>query len=163
MLTSFKHDINVLHQHPLMYCNIIIFVAQAQHSFLDITAFMDYVKIVQPCLALGWSSWVPLSGNPRWMGCFTLDLKVCNTFLNASMPVWLVRTEAYISPDMNIINLVRLTLPDHLTKTIYCEGNIVQSFPLLYSSPGGFNHHFHTCQAYTGTFAMNPDALLSLL
>ncbi|KAG2067297.1 hypothetical protein BDR04DRAFT_1028013, partial [Suillus decipiens] len=71
----------------LIYHDIIIFVAQAQCFFLDIIAFMDYIKIVQPCLTSGWSSWVLLPGNLRWMGFFTMDLKVCNTFHKAGMPV----------------------------------------------------------------------------
>ncbi|KAG2364014.1 hypothetical protein BDR07DRAFT_1280764, partial [Suillus spraguei] len=106
MLTSLRDDINVLCIHPLTYCDIIVFVAQAQCSFLIIIAFMDYVEIVQPCLTSGWSSWLPLDGNPRWMGCFTMYSKVCDIFLNASMPVWLVHAEAYIPCNMNIINPV---------------------------------------------------------
>jgi hypothetical protein len=42
MLSGLKHDIIVLRRHPLTYRDIIIFVAQAQRSFLDIIAFMDY-------------------------------------------------------------------------------------------------------------------------
>ncbi|KAG1874422.1 hypothetical protein F4604DRAFT_1925300 [Suillus subluteus] len=160
MLASLKHDINVLRRHPLMYRDIIIFVAQAQRSFLDIIAFMDYVEIVQPRLTSGWSSWGPLEGNSRWMGCFTTDSKICDIYLNAGVPVWLVRTEVYISPQMNIIKPVVLTFPDDLTKNVYCEGNIMRPFPLLYRGPGGFNRHFHTRRAYTGTFAVNPGAPL---
>ncbi|KAG2336561.1 hypothetical protein BDR05DRAFT_852549, partial [Suillus weaverae] len=115
----------------LTYHDIIIFVAQAQRSFLDIMAFMDFVEIVQPRLTSGWSSWGPLDRNLRWMGCFTTDSKTCNIFLNASMPVWLVRTEAYISPQMNIIKPVVLTFPDDLMRNVYCEGNIARPFPLL--------------------------------
>lgn len=142
--------------------DIIIFVAQAQHSFLNIMAFMDFVEIVQPCLTSGWSSWGPLDGNPRWMGCFTTDSKTCDIFLNAGMPVWLVRAEAYISPQMNIIKPVVLIFPDDLTRNVYCEGNIARPFPLLYCGPGGFNRHFHTRWAYTGTFSVNPGAPLPL-
>ncbi|KAG2066013.1 hypothetical protein BDR04DRAFT_1031264, partial [Suillus decipiens] len=106
--------------------------------------------------------WMPLPGNPRWMGCFTTDSKICNTFLNAGVPVWLVHAKAYISPNMNIINPVMLTFLDGLTKTMYCKGNVAQPFPLLYCGPGGFNCHFHTHRSYTGTFAVNPGAPLSL-
>ncbi|OAX32506.1 hypothetical protein K503DRAFT_805176 [Rhizopogon vinicolor AM-OR11-026] len=68
MLSSLKHDISVLHRHPLMYRNIIVFIAQVQHSFLDMIAFMDYVEIIQPHLATSsWSSWSLLPGNPKWM------------------------------------------------------------------------------------------------
>ncbi|KAG1883232.1 hypothetical protein F4604DRAFT_1920416 [Suillus subluteus] len=147
MLASLKHDINVLRRHPLTYRDIIIFVAQVQRSFLDIIAFMDYVEIVQPHLTSGWSSWGPLEGNSRWMGCFTTDSKICDIYLNAGVPMWLVRTEVYISPQMNIIKPVVLTFPDDLTKNVYCEGNITRPFPLLY-------------RGYTGTFAVNPGAPL---
>jgi hypothetical protein len=97
------------------------------------------------------------------MGCFTDDSKVCDTFFNAGVPVWLFRAEAYIPTDMNIINPVVLTFPDHLMRSMYCEaGRIVKPFPLLYRGPGGFNRHFHTRRPYTGTLGVNPDAPLSL-
>ncbi|OJA12179.1 hypothetical protein AZE42_11275, partial [Rhizopogon vesiculosus] len=161
MLSSLKHDINVLHRHPLMYCNIIIFIAQAQRSFLNIIAFMDYVEIVQCHDA--WTSWSAPPANTKWMGCFTDDSKICDTFFNAGVPVWLIRAEAYIPPHMNIINPVVLTFPDHLMRSMYCEaGRIVKPFPLLYHGPGGFNRHFHTHYPYTGTLGVNPDAPLSL-
>ncbi|KAG1822680.1 uncharacterized protein BJ212DRAFT_1203827, partial [Suillus subaureus] len=104
---------------------------QAQCLFLNIMAFMDFIEIVQPHLTSGWSSWGLLDGNSRLMGCFTTDSKTCDIFLNASVPVWLVHAEAYISPQMNIIKLVVLTFPDDLTRNIYCEGNIMRPFPLL--------------------------------
>ncbi|OAX32639.1 hypothetical protein K503DRAFT_787065 [Rhizopogon vinicolor AM-OR11-026] len=116
MLSSLKHDINVLCRHPLTYRDIIIFVAQAQHSFLDIIAFMDYVEIVQHHDT--WTSWSAPPVNTKWMGCFTDDSKVCDTFFNAGVPVWLIRAEAYIPPHMNIINPVILTFPDHLIRSV---------------------------------------------
>ncbi|OAX30498.1 hypothetical protein K503DRAFT_676903, partial [Rhizopogon vinicolor AM-OR11-026] len=117
----------------LTYRDIIVFVAQAQRSFLDIIAFMDYVEIVQPHLATSsWSSWSPLPGDPKWMGCFTDDSKTCHTFFDAGVPMWLVRTEAYIPRDINIIKPVILTFPDNITKSIFSEaGKAVQPFPLL--------------------------------
>lgn len=161
MLSSLKHDITVLRRHPLTYRDIIIYVAQAQRSFLDITAFMDYVEVVQPRVAYP-SSWSPLPGNPGWMGCFTDDSKICDTFLTAGVPVWLIRAEAYIPPDMNIDKPVLLTFPDHLTKSMYCEGGkVVKPFPLLYRGQGGFNRHFHTRRPYAGTSAVPPDTLSS--
>jgi hypothetical protein len=161
LLSSLKHDINVLRRHPLTYHDIIVFIAQAQRSFLDIIAFMDYVEIVQPRDI--WSSWSPHPANTKWMGCFTDDLKICNTFFNAGVPVWLIHVaEAYIHTDMNIVLPVTLTFPDHLTRSMYCEaGRIMKSFPLLYHGPGGFNRHFHTRRPYSGTLGVNPDVPLS--
>jgi hypothetical protein len=160
MLSSLKHDISVLRRHPLTYRDIIVFVAQAQRSFLDIIAFMDYVEIVQPRLTTSsWSSWSPLPGDPKWMGCFTDDSKTCDNFLNAGVPVWLVRAEAYIPYNINIIKPVILTFPDNITKSIFSEaGKVVQPFPLIYRGRGGFNRHCHTRRAYTGTFGMNPSS-----
>ncbi|KAG1840419.1 hypothetical protein C8R48DRAFT_781765 [Suillus tomentosus] len=162
MLSSLKHDINVLRRHPLTYRDIIVFVAQAQRSFLDIIAFMDYVEIVQRCDT--WTSWSPRPANTKWIGCFTDSSKICDTLFNAGVPVWLLRAEAYIPADMNIVNPVVLTFPDHLMRSMYCEaGRIVKPFPLLYRGPGGFNHHFHIRRPYTGTLGVNPDAPLSLV
>ncbi|OJA11302.1 hypothetical protein AZE42_09656 [Rhizopogon vesiculosus] len=160
MLSSLKHDISILHRHPLTYRDIIVFVAQAQRSFLDIIAFMDYVEIVQPRLTTSsWSSWSPLPGDPKWMGCFTDDSKTCDNFLNAGVPVWLVRAEAYIPYNINIIKPVILTFPDNITKSIFSEaGKVVQPFPLIYRGRGGFNRHCHTRRAYTGTFGVNPSS-----
>ncbi|KAG2060364.1 hypothetical protein BDR06DRAFT_1059410 [Suillus hirtellus] len=107
MLSSLKHDINVLHRHPLTYWDIIIFVAQAQCLFLDIIAFMDYVEIVQRCDI--WTSWSPHPANTKWMGCFTDSSKICDTLFNA---------EAYIPADMNIVNPVVLTFPDHIMRSV---------------------------------------------
>jgi len=155
MLSSLKHDINILRRHPLTFRDIVIFVAQAQHSFLDIIAFMDYVEVVQPRIA--WTTWLPATANTNWMGCFTYDSKICESFLTAGVPVWLVRAEAYIPPDMNIIQPVLLTFPDHITKRMYCElGKVVKPFPLLYHGAGGFNRHFHARRPYSGTLGENP-------
>ncbi|KAG2051811.1 hypothetical protein BDR06DRAFT_973532 [Suillus hirtellus] len=116
MLSSLKHDINVLHRHPLTSWAIIIFIAQVQHSFLDIIAFMDYVEIIQCCDT--WTSWSPHPANTKWMGCFTDSSKICDTLFNAGVPVWLLCAEAYIPADMNIVNPVILTFPDHLMRSI---------------------------------------------
>ncbi|KAG1747790.1 uncharacterized protein EDB91DRAFT_1048453, partial [Suillus paluster] len=168
MLLSLKHDINILRRHPLTYHDIIVFVAQAQRSFLDIIAFMDYVEIIQPRLTTSswssWLSWSTLPGDPKWMGCFTDNSKTCDTFLDAGVPVWLVRVEAYIPRDMNIIKPVKLTFPDDITKSIFSEpGKVVQPFPLLYHGHGGFNRHFHTRRAYTGTFGARKIASSQLM
>jgi hypothetical protein len=157
MLSSFKHDVNLLCRHPLTYRDIIVFVAQAQRSFLDIIAFMDYVEVVQ--VRSSWQTWSADRVNPNWMGCFTYDSKICDTFLAAGVPVWLVRAEAYIAPNMNIIKPVLLTFPDHITKSMYCDArNIVKPFPLLYHGHGGFHRHFHTRRDYAGTSGVNPDS-----
>jgi len=156
MLSSLKHDINTLRRHPLTYRDIVVYVAQAQRSFLDVIAFMDYVEVVQPRIAL--TAWLPPSVNTNWMGCFTYDSRLCDTLFKAGVPVWLVRAEAYISPDMNIIKPVLLTFPDHITKSMYCEsGRVVKPFPLLYRGVGGFNCHFHTRRNYCDMLGENPE------
>ncbi|KAG2072473.1 hypothetical protein BDR04DRAFT_983368, partial [Suillus decipiens] len=114
----------------LTYHDIVVYVAQAQHLFLDVIAFIDYVEVIQPHIAL--TAWLPPSANTNWMGCFTYDSRLCDTLFKAGVPVWLVRAEAYISPDMNIIKPVLLMFPDHITKSMYCEsGRVVKPFPLL--------------------------------
>ena len=51
MLKSLEHNTILLLNHPLTFCSIIIFGAEAQCYFLDIMAFLDYIQLVQPHIA----------------------------------------------------------------------------------------------------------------
>ena len=50
MIKSLEHNITLLLNHPLMFRNIVVFVAQAQWYCLNILVFLDYVMYVQPCI-----------------------------------------------------------------------------------------------------------------
>ncbi|KAH0827362.1 hypothetical protein J3R83DRAFT_4007 [Lanmaoa asiatica] len=50
MLKSLEHNILLLLNHPLTFRDLVVFVAQAQHYFLDLVAFLDYVSHIQHCI-----------------------------------------------------------------------------------------------------------------
>ncbi|KIK78759.1 hypothetical protein PAXRUDRAFT_163086 [Paxillus rubicundulus Ve08.2h10] len=123
----------ILCRHPVMQCNIVVFFAQAQCEFLYIWAFMDYTKVVQPCI--NFPDYLPHSINSKWMGTFTDQL----------------HSDEHIPPDMNIEKPVLFTYPDHIIKVMYHKASVtVCPFECIYSGPGGVSHHVHTSHTYTG-------------
>ncbi|KAF9221060.1 hypothetical protein BS17DRAFT_671660, partial [Gyrodon lividus] len=73
----------------LTFCDVIVFVAQAQRTFLDIYVFMDFVEIVQPQIAYPTSiSQSPHAVHTNWMGAFTTNTKICEELFRTGVPVW---------------------------------------------------------------------------
>ncbi|KIO11974.1 hypothetical protein M404DRAFT_107802, partial [Pisolithus tinctorius Marx 270] len=75
------------------------------------------------------------------MGCFTKDTATCKALYFTGVPVWLMRTEVYISPDMNIKEPVRLMCPEDIVKAMYCEKGVAKPFPSIYHGAGSLLHH----------------------
>ena len=50
MVQSLQHTVVLLLQHPLTFHDVVTFVAEAQPMFLDIYAFLDFVKVLMPHL-----------------------------------------------------------------------------------------------------------------
>ncbi|KAI6009794.1 hypothetical protein EDC04DRAFT_2581480 [Pisolithus marmoratus] len=98
------HEVRRLCHHPLLFQDLVIFVVQLQHKLLDIHALLAYIEFVHPLLKTPPSC--PLHINNNWIGCFTKSTEVCKALYFAGVPVWLVRSEAYISPTMNIVHSV---------------------------------------------------------
>ncbi|KAF9232089.1 hypothetical protein BU15DRAFT_24675, partial [Melanogaster broomeanus] len=91
----------------LTFHDVIVFVAQAQHTFLDIYAFMDFVEIVQPRIAYPTSfSQSPHAVHTDWMGAFTTNTKIYEELFHAGVPVWLKRHEITITDTTNIAKAV---------------------------------------------------------
>ncbi|KAI5993129.1 hypothetical protein F5J12DRAFT_686276, partial [Pisolithus orientalis] len=84
----------------LLFRDLVIFVAQLQCKLLDIYTLLKYIEILYPLLLSPHSKLV--CTNPTWMGCFTKDTATCKALYFTEVPVWLMCTNAYISPDMNI-------------------------------------------------------------
>ncbi|KAH7905598.1 hypothetical protein BJ138DRAFT_1118325 [Hygrophoropsis aurantiaca] len=120
MVSLLRHDIDRLTWHPLTYWDLIIFVTQAQHTFLDIFGHMDLVEYAQNRMRYGTmidhlsSAWGDLTEpvNTQWIGCFTQDSAVCDELMRTGVPVWLIQVENSLFADMNIIRPVLLTFPD---------------------------------------------------
>ncbi|KIO11966.1 hypothetical protein M404DRAFT_19775 [Pisolithus tinctorius Marx 270] len=87
------------------------------------------------------------------------DTATCKALYFAGVPVWLVCTEAYISPDMNIKEPVRLMCPEDTVKAMYLEKGVAKPFPSIYCGPGSLLCHIHTCRDYEGTFVEQPEPL----
>ncbi|KAI5985161.1 hypothetical protein EDD15DRAFT_2142007, partial [Pisolithus albus] len=113
----------------LPFRDLIVFVAQLQRKLLDIHALLDYIEFVHPLLRNPPSR--PPSVNGIWMGCFTKSTEVCEALYFAGVPVWLVRSEAYISPTMNVVHSVRLTCPDDIVRAMYTENGVAKPFPSI--------------------------------
>jgi len=99
-----QHDITHLHHHPLIFRDLVVFVAQLQRTLLDIHAVLNYVEILHPLLVSPPSK--PVCTNPTWMGCFTNSTSLCEELYLAGIPVWRFHREPYISLTMNIVNPV---------------------------------------------------------
>jgi hypothetical protein len=71
-----------------------ITVCETQRSFVKLTALLDYYNYFRPILSMNEPS-MPTQTYPpttaKVMGVFTTDLTVCDIFLRAGIPVWLVR------------------------------------------------------------------------
>ena len=150
MIKSLEHDIMLLLNHPLMFRDIVVFVAQAQRYCLDILAFLDYVMYVQPRIA--YPTGAPPPVQSHWMGCFTQDTKICDDLFHAGVPVWLIRSRHTITSQTIIERHVKFTFPDDIIRSVYSEGGKpAHPFNNLYHRPGGFNCHFHMRRTYTGS------------
>jgi hypothetical protein len=144
------HDLMVLFNHPLTFHDVVVFVAQAQHYFLDIMAFLDYILYVLP--QVDNPPFVPPPVRSGWMGCFTTDTRVCDELFHSGVPEWLIRPNFTITPRTIIETPVRYTFPDHIIRSMYSEGSKPScSFEVLYCGPGGYRRHLHTCCHYIAT------------
>ncbi|KAI6009556.1 hypothetical protein F5J12DRAFT_685883, partial [Pisolithus orientalis] len=103
--------------------------AQLQHKLLDIYALLKYIEILYLLLSSPCSK--PVCANPTWMGCFTKDTATCEALYFIGVPVWLMHTKAYISPDMNIKEPVELTCPEDIVKAMYSEKGVAKPFPSI--------------------------------
>ncbi|KAI6106559.1 hypothetical protein EDD16DRAFT_1490580, partial [Pisolithus croceorrhizus] len=122
------HEVRCLRHHPLLFRDLV-FVAQLQRKLLDIHALLDYIEFVHPLLKTPPSR--PLHTNDNWMGCFTKSTEVCKALYFAGVPVWLVRSKAYISPTMNVVHSVRLSYPDEIVRAMYTENGVAKPFPSI--------------------------------
>ncbi|KAI6015821.1 hypothetical protein BKA83DRAFT_4060751 [Pisolithus microcarpus] len=152
-----EHEVMRLQHHPLPFRDLIVFVAQLQRKLLDIHALLDYMEFVHPLLRNPPSR--PPSVNGIWMGCFTKSTEVCEALYFAGVPVWLVRSEAYISPTMNVVHSVRLSCPDDIVRAMYMENGVAKPFPSIWRGPSNVLRHYHTRSGYEGTLADAPEPL----
>ncbi|KAI6127054.1 hypothetical protein F5141DRAFT_997133 [Pisolithus sp. B1] len=100
-----SHEVRRLCHYPLLFQDLVVFVAQLQCKLLDIHTLLDYIEFVHPLLKIPPPSHPPHI-NDNWMGCFTKSTEVCEALYFARVPVWLVHSEAYISPTMNVMHSV---------------------------------------------------------
>ncbi|KAG2073023.1 hypothetical protein BDR04DRAFT_1152637 [Suillus decipiens] len=153
-LLSLHHAITHLKLHPLTFHDLLIFVTGAQHLFLDIYSYIDWVLIAQPLTTSGFCHAV--WGD--WMGAFVQSSNICEKLFCAGVPIWYVRTSVYIPPNMKVVEPVLLTHPDHIILGMYAEGSKVHPFEVIYHGPGGHSHHVHVRRLYAGTMHLDPKA-----
>lgn len=151
-LLCLRHALARLKSHPLTFRDLLIFVTDAQRLFLDIYSYMDWVLIAQPRTTLG----IRHDVNVEWMGGFAQSSDICNMLFNAGVPVWYVRANAYISPDMKVVEPVLLTRPDHIIISMYAEGRKIRPFEVIYRGVGGRNRHINIRRMYAGTTYQEP-------
>ncbi|KIK80959.1 hypothetical protein PAXRUDRAFT_63673, partial [Paxillus rubicundulus Ve08.2h10] len=73
----------------LTFHDVIVYLAQPQHTFLNIYSVMDFVEIVLPQTANPTSVFqLPHAMHTDWMGAFTTNMKVCKELFHAGMPIW---------------------------------------------------------------------------
>ena len=80
------------------------------------------------------------------------DTKICDDLFHAGVPVWLIHSHHTITSQTIIERHVKFTFPDDIVRSVYSKGGKpAHPFDNLYHGPGGFNCHFHTWHAYTGS------------
>ncbi|KIK73403.1 hypothetical protein PAXRUDRAFT_20893 [Paxillus rubicundulus Ve08.2h10] len=126
------HLLNVLKHHPLTFPDVVVYVAELQRFLLDIIAHML----------------LPRRTNHDLMGCFTEDITTCKRLFHASSPVWLVWSPQFIPQDMNIINVVTVTRPDHIVQKNFVHNGVVTMFPTLHLGRGGTDRHFNSRRTF---------------
>ncbi|KAJ8581217.1 hypothetical protein M405DRAFT_938393 [Rhizopogon salebrosus TDB-379] len=151
-----RHAVARLKSHSLTFRDLLIFVTDTQCLFLEIHSYIDWFLIAQPRTMFGICTEV----NPQWMGCFAQSSDICEKFFCAGVPVWYVRTRAYIPPAMTIITPVLLTRPDHIVISMYMEGRKIRPFEVIYRGQGGHNHHLHIRRLYAGTTYKDPEPMI---
>jgi hypothetical protein len=153
-VVSLRHGISRLKKHPLTFRDLLIFVTDAQRLFLEIHSFMDWVLIAQPRISSGDGTVIV---NSEWMGAFTHDSDMCNKLHMAGVPVWYVRTMAYIPANMRVHKPVLITHPDDIVISMYAEGNRIRPYDIIYRGQGGHQRQLHVRRLYGGTTFINPD------
>ncbi|KAG1887860.1 hypothetical protein F4604DRAFT_1570876 [Suillus subluteus] len=153
-VVSLRHGISRLKKHPLTFRDLLIFVTDAQRLFLEIHSFMDWVLIAQPCISSGVGTVIV---NSEWMGAFTHESDMCNKLHMAGVPVWYVRTMAYIPANMKVHKPVLITHPDDIVISMYVEGNRIRPYDIIHRGEGGHQHQLHVRRLYGGTTFRNPD------
>ncbi|KAG1882378.1 hypothetical protein F4604DRAFT_1577378 [Suillus subluteus] len=153
-ILSLRHGVSHLKTHPLTFRDLLMFVTDAQRLFLEIYSFMEWILLAQPRMTAGDSTSIV---NSEWMGAFTHDSDMCNKLYIAGIPVWYVRTMAYIPLNMTVKQPVLLTCPDQIILSMYAEGNKVRPYEIIYRGPGGYNRQLHVRCLYGGTTFKDPE------
>ncbi|OJA09233.1 hypothetical protein AZE42_11760 [Rhizopogon vesiculosus] len=152
---SLRNAIIQLKTHPLTFCDLLIFVTDAQHLFLDIYSYIDFINIVQPQMQIGDKC---TSVNLEWMGAFMESHDNCNKLFTAGIPVWYVHARAYIPPNMTVIKPVLLTCPDQIVISMFMDGRKVHPFEVIHRGKGGRNCHIQIRWLYAGTTSKDPES-----
>ncbi|KAG2030268.1 hypothetical protein BDR03DRAFT_1017321 [Suillus americanus] len=153
-LLKMADNISRLKKLPLTFCDLLIFVTDAQCLFLEMYSFMDWVLIAQPCISSGIGA---NTVNSAWMSAFTHDSDMCNKLHMAGIPIWYVRTMAYIPANMKVMKPVLITHPDDIIISMYAEGNKICPYDIIYHAQGGHQHQLHVCRLYGSTTFNNPN------
>ncbi|KAG1720988.1 hypothetical protein EDB19DRAFT_1917590 [Suillus lakei] len=140
--------------HPLTFCDLLMFVTDAQRLFLKIYSFMKWILLAQPHITAGDRTSVV---NLEWMGTFTHNSYMCNKLYIAGIPIWYVCTMAYIPSNMMVKQPILLTHPDQIILSMYTEGNKVRPYEIIYRGPGGYNRQLHVRCLYGGTTFKDPE------
>ncbi|KAF8833364.1 hypothetical protein BDN67DRAFT_1017639, partial [Paxillus ammoniavirescens] len=138
MVLHSHHLLNILKHHPLTFPNVVIYFALTYPDF-------------------------PHRTNHDLMGCFTEDITTCERLFRAGIPVWLVRSPQFIPQDMNIINVVTVTHPDHIVQKNFVHDGVVTMFPTLHLGRGGTDHHFNSRRTFRAKVLDASDATSSVV
>ncbi|KAF8835068.1 hypothetical protein BDN67DRAFT_1015887 [Paxillus ammoniavirescens] len=160
MVLHSRHLLNVLKHHPLTFPNIIVYVAELQCFLFDTVTHMLYVNDHQ--FALTYPGF-PCRTNHDLMGCFTEDITTCEHLFHAGIPVWLVRSPQFIPRDMNIINVVTVTCPDHIMQKNFVHNGVVTMFSTLHLGRGGTDRHFNSRRTFQAKVLDMSDATSSVV
>jgi hypothetical protein len=160
MLLHTRHLLNILKHHPLVFSDVVFYVAELQRFLFDISGHMTYVNHYQ--FALTYPDFQRPIDN-LLMGCFTKDITVCERLFRAGIPVWLVRSPQFIPPDMNIIKVVTVTRPDHIVQKNFVHNGVVTIGPTLHLGPGGDDRHASSRRTFRAKVIDSSDATSSVV
>ncbi|KIJ08168.1 hypothetical protein PAXINDRAFT_18677 [Paxillus involutus ATCC 200175] len=160
MVLHSRHLLNVLKHHPLTFPDVVVYVAELQRFLFDTLAHMLYINDHQ--FTLTYPDF-PRRTNNALMGCFTESISTCERLFHAGIPVWLVRSPQFIPQDMNIINVVTVTHPDHIVQKNFVHDGVVTMYPTLHLGRGGTDRHFNSRRTFRAKVLDAPDATSSVV
>lgn len=93
LVKSMTHALSRLDNIGMSYCDMLCGVTNLQRLFLEVQALIDYMTVYKPKMDRRLGSPPPVANT---VGAFTTDARVAQDFVDAGLPVWLIRPASVV-------------------------------------------------------------------